>query len=44
LSHASLSRKNFQSLMTACLINRNGTGDAKGRKLELQIAVPSLPS
>jgi len=37
-------RKNFQSLVTPCLTNKNGTGDWNGRKLELYIAVPSLPS
>ena len=35
LSHSSLSKKNFQSLITPCLRNRNGTGDWKGRKLKL---------
>jgi len=33
LSQSSLSRKNFQSLITPCLTNRNGTGDWNGRKL-----------
>jgi hypothetical protein len=35
LSQSSLSRKNFQSLTTPCLTNRNGTGDWNGRKLAL---------
>src|SRR5512133_4286145 len=35
LSRSSLSRKNFQSLSTVCLTNRNGAGDWNGRKLEL---------
>src|SRR5215216_4859405 len=35
LNKSSLSRKNFQSPMTPCLTNRNGTGDLNGRKLEL---------
>jgi hypothetical protein len=43
-SQSSLSKKNFQSLMTPCLTNRNGTGDWNDRKPELEIAVPSLPS
>ena len=44
LSQSWLSRKNFQSLMTPCLTNTNGTGDWNGRKLALYIAVPSWPS
>jgi hypothetical protein len=39
-----LFKKNFQSLMTARLINRSGTGDVNGRKFGLYIAVASLPS
>jgi hypothetical protein len=35
LSRSSLSKKNFGSLITACLTNRNGTGDWNGRNLEL---------
>jgi hypothetical protein len=35
VSRSSLSRKNFQSLITVCLTNRNGAGDWNGRKLEL---------
>jgi hypothetical protein len=30
LSHASSSRKNWQSLVTACRINRSRTGDVNG--------------
>jgi hypothetical protein len=35
LSHSSSSKKNFQSEVTPCLTNRNGTGDSKGRNIEL---------
>ena len=30
MSQSSLSKKNFQSLMTACLMSRNGTGGVNG--------------
>src|SRR5918995_661808 len=39
-SQSSLSKKNFQSLITPCLTNRNGTGDWNGRKLELRSKAP----
>ena len=42
MNQSSLSKKNFQSLTTACLMSRNGTGAVNGRKLGLYNADPRV--